>query len=55
MLLELATYMREHTKNVDKSNYMMLIVTMMEFVKGLESILPQVFDMIFDTYNGETM
>lgn len=33
----------------------MLLSTMLEFVKGLEVILPQVFDMIFDTYNKESM
>jgi len=33
----------------------MLLITMLEFVKDLEQIFPQIFDMIFDTYNKENM
>jgi len=55
MLLEFASYVKGKALDLGQAVYLMLLSTLLEFVKGLEVALPQIFDMIFDTYNKEKM
>jgi hypothetical protein len=52
-LLQLATQIRDCEKadDIDKICYLMILNSLMEFVKGLESILGTMMDMIFQSYN----
>lgn len=54
MMLEFAEHIRVNEEDsIIKSQYMVLLIAMFEFVEGLESIFPQVFQMIFDTYDKD--
>ena len=54
LLLDYALYVRNYTQqekdDLGAANYLSILMTMMEFVTGMEGILPQIMDMIFETY-----